>query len=162
VQPPKTATRRTQLNATANITTRRVGVGVIVAGGLAAAMLASAAPAAAINPGGGRHRVQVDRQQKATQHAQAHDAGPASAADSLLDQELYRLRMCESHNNYSDNTGNGYYGAYQFALQTWQDLGLTGRPDQASPAIQDYAAKVLHSHAGWNPWPACSRREHLR
>ena len=70
--------------------------------------------------------------------------------------------MCESHDNYRDNTGNGFYGAYQFAMQTWQDLGMTGRPDQAKPAVQDYAAKVLHAHAGWAPWPACSRREHLR
>ena len=28
----------------------------------------------------------------------------------------HRLRMCESSNNYSINTGNGYYGAYQFDL----------------------------------------------
>jgi hypothetical protein len=147
-----------------NITTRRIGATVAVAGGLAVAMLAAAAPAAAINPGGGRHRVEVQRQQQqAVQHQQATTSpAPSTSVSSFLDQELYRLRMCESRNNYADNTGNGYYGAYQFALQTWQDLGMTGRPDQATPALQDYAAKVLHSHAGWSPWPACSEREHLR
>jgi hypothetical protein len=138
-------------------------------------MLASAAPAAAINPGGGRHRVEAQREATAAQSSQstqraqsartAHSArnarNAASSANSQLDQELYRLRMCESHNNYSDNTGNGYYGAYQFALQTWQDLGMTGRPDQAAPAVQDYAAKVLHARAGWSPWPACSVKEGL-
>jgi Transglycosylase-like domain len=162
VQPPKTATRRTRINATTNLTTRRIGAGVVVAGGLAVAMLASAAPAAAINPGGGRHRVQVERQQQSVQHQQTPVTTTPVTTSSFVDQELARLRMCESHDNYQDNTGNGYYGAYQFALQTWQDLGLTGRPDQAAPAVQDYAAKVLHSHAGWSPWPACSQREHLR
>jgi hypothetical protein len=124
-------------------------------------MLASAAPAAAINPGGGRHRIEAEREAQVAQHVDSAHAA-ASSADTALDQELYRLRMCESHNNYRDNTGNGYYGAYQFALQTWEDLGMTGRPDQAAPAVQDYAAKVLHARAGWSPWPACSAREHLR
>ncbi|HEX3708006.1 MAG TPA: transglycosylase family protein, partial [Mycobacteriales bacterium] len=141
---------------------RRIGTGSAVAAGLAVAVLASAAPAAAINPGGGRHRVQVERQHQAVQHQGTSHSTGLSGADDVLDQELYRLRMCESHNNYQDNTGNGYYGAYQFAIQTWQDLGMTGRPDQAAPAVQDYAAKVLHAHAGWSPWPACSRRENLR
>ena len=74
----------------------------------------------------------------------------------------YRLRMCESGDNYKINTGNGHYGAYQFALQTWRNLGMSGRPDQAAPALQDHAAYVLYEHAGWSPWPACSQREHLR
>jgi hypothetical protein len=142
--------------------TRRNGATIAVAAGLAVAMLATAAPAAAINPGGGRHRVQVERQKQNVQHQGTSHSTGLSGADDVLDQELYRLRMCESHNNYQDNTGNGYYGAYQFAIQTWQDLGMTGRPDQAASAVQDYAAKVLHAHAGWSPWPACSRRENLR
>jgi hypothetical protein len=167
VQPPKTADSPARDNTSGNLRTRRISTTVLVAGGLAVATLAAAAPAAAINPGGGRHRVQVLRQQHAgaRHHAAvaATDHEPGTLpSDPLIDQQLYRLRMCESHDNYRDNTGNGFYGAYQFALQTWRDLGMTGRPDQAKPAVQDYAAKVLHSHAGWGPWPACSRREHLR
>ncbi len=68
----------------------------------------------------------------------------------------YELRMCESGNNYSENTGNGYYGAYQFALSTWYGLGFTGLPSNAPPAVQDEAAAQLQAQSGWGQWPACS------
>ncbi len=68
----------------------------------------------------------------------------------------YKLRMCESGNNYSLNTGNGYYGAYQFALSTWWAIGFTGLPNQASPAIQDKAAITLQKISGWIAWPQCA------
>jgi len=68
----------------------------------------------------------------------------------------YELRMCESGDNYAENTGNGYYGAYQFALSTWESLGFTGLPSDASPATQDQAAEELQAEYGWSPWPACS------
>jgi hypothetical protein len=68
----------------------------------------------------------------------------------------YGLRMCESGGNYAENTGNGYYGAYQVALSTWYGLGFTGIPSDASPAVQDKAAQELQAVAGWGQWPACS------
>ncbi|HJQ47379.1 MAG TPA: transglycosylase family protein [Amycolatopsis sp.] len=63
-----------------------------------------------------------------------------------------KLRMCESSNRYTTNTGNGYYGAYQFDLPTWRSVGGPGRPDQASPAEQDYRALYLYRMRGWQPW----------
>ncbi len=66
------------------------------------------------------------------------------------------LRECESGDNYQENTGNGFYGAYQFAQQTWSGLGLPGRPDLEPPAMQDQAAMKLQAEDGWGPWPACS------
>jgi hypothetical protein len=71
------------------------------------------------------------------------------------------LRQCESGGNYSDNTGNGYYGAYQFSLSTWQGLGLSGLPSDASPAAQDQAAHALQVRSGWGQWPACARELRL-
>ena len=82
--------------------------------------------------------------------------GTASAASSA--QDLARLRGCESGGNYAINTGNGYYGAYQFDIGTWQGLGYPGRADQASPATQDEAAARLQSQRGWSPWPGCTSR----
>ena len=64
--------------------------------------------------------------------------------------------MCESTNRYDINTGNGYYGAYQFDLPTWRSVGGSGRPDQASAAEQDYRALILYRNRGWNPW-VCAR-----
>ena len=84
---------------------------------------------------------------------------PASAASAAVsDGDLAKLRACESGGNYQTNTGNGYYGAYQFALATWHSLGFSGRPDQASPATQDAAVRQLQARSGWGQWPACSRR----
>ncbi len=70
----------------------------------------------------------------------------------------YELRMCESDGDYSINTGNGFYGAYQFALSTWLGLGFTGLPSDAPPAVQDRAAQELQARSGWGQWPACSAK----
>jgi hypothetical protein len=67
-----------------------------------------------------------------------------------------QLRECESGNNYQANTGNGFYGAYQFSQSTWSNLGYPGRPDQEPPGMQDQAAQKLQSQSGWGQWPACS------
>jgi uncharacterized protein YabE (DUF348 family) len=52
---------------------------------------------------------------------------------------LLKLRKCESGGNYQDNTGNGYYGAYQFSLSTWHRIGYSGYPNEAPPSVQDAA-----------------------
>ena len=67
------------------------------------------------------------------------------------------LRRCESGGDYSTDTGNGYYGAYQFSPITWWWLGYQGYPNEAPPAVQDQAARDLWAIYGWSPWPACSR-----
>lgn len=61
-------------------------------------------------------------------------------ASSNLSTWLLKLRECESGGNYQDDTGNGYYGAYQFSASTWDSLG-TGyaRADLAPPSVQDQA-----------------------
>ena len=83
------------------------------------------------------------------------DASSASAATA---DDFRRLRVCESGGNYAINTGNGYYGAYQFDRRTWQGLGYSGTANQHPPAVQDEAARRLQSQRGWQPWPACSRK----
>jgi hypothetical protein len=67
-----------------------------------------------------------------------------------------QLRECESSDNYQANTGNGFYGAYQFSQSTWSNLGYPGRPDQEPPGMQDEAAQKLQAESGWGQWPACS------
>jgi hypothetical protein len=66
------------------------------------------------------------------------------------------LRECESGNNYQADTGNGYYGAYQFSGPTWVDLGYPGRPDEEPYWMQDEAAQRLEAMDGWSQWPSCS------
>jgi hypothetical protein len=82
----------------------------------------------------------------------------ASSAQAATANDFARLRMCESGGNYATNTGNGYYGAYQFDLRTWRGLGYEGKPSNASPSTQDQAAQTLQAQRGWQPWPACARK----
>lgn len=70
----------------------------------------------------------------------------------------YRLRLCESGNDYAKNTGNGYYGAYQFDIGTWNNYGGYARADLAPPAVQDAKALDTYNRRGWAPWPACARK----
>lgn len=67
------------------------------------------------------------------------------------------LRNCESGGNYGTNTGNGFYGAYQFDLQTWRSMGGSGLPSAAPDWEQDARAKVLYQTRGSQPWPVCGR-----
>ena len=72
-------------------------------------------------------------------------------------ENLEALRWCESTNDYTIDTGNGYYGAYQFSLETWRWLGYAGWPREASPEVQDQAAVDLYDYSNWDAWPSCSR-----
>jgi hypothetical protein len=54
-----------------------------------------------------------------------------------------QLRECESSNKYAENSGNGYYGVYQFSAVSWTDLGYPGQADLKSPSMQDQAAMHL-------------------
>jgi len=85
-------------------------------------------------------------------------ATSASASSTTPGDPFAALRACESSGNYATDTHNGFYGAYQFDIGTWQGLGLSGLPSQASPATQDAAARTLQAQRGWQPWPACSAR----
>lgn len=92
-------------------------------------------------------------QAKAVQAATEAVAPAAATGDAW-----YKLRLCESGNDYTKNTGNGYYGAYQYNLSTWNNYGGFARPDLAPAAVQDAKAQADHARRGWSPWPACSKR----
>ena len=74
------------------------------------------------------------------------------------DDVWYQLRLCESGGNYARNSGNGYYGAYQYDISTWAGYGGYARADLAPPAVQDQKAKETQAARGWSPWPACARK----
>jgi hypothetical protein len=81
-----------------------------------------------------------------------------SPAPGDADELWAKLRHCEAGGDYTRNSGNGYYGAYQFSAGTWHGLGYPGLPHQAPPQVQDEAARKLQRRSGWGQWPACSRR----
>ena len=73
-----------------------------------------------------------------------------------------KLAQCESGGNPQTNTGNGFYGMYQFTLETWQALGGTGYPHEADAATQTAMAKKLQAQSGWGQWPGCADKLGLR
>ena len=72
-----------------------------------------------------------------------------------------RLAQCESGGNWAANTGNGYYGGIQFSVASWQGVGGTGRPDQASRETQIAMGQRLWNQGGWQHWPACTAEARL-
>lgn len=81
-----------------------------------------------------------------------------SGIASATPDNMLKLRLCESGNTYSRNSGNGYYGAYQYNIGTWAGYGGYSRPDLAPPDVQDAKFLQTFSARGWSPWPACSRK----
>lgn len=101
----------------------------------------------------------------------------AASAQTLDLQGLEELSDCESGNDYTIDTGNGFYGAVQWTQGTWDwimmELGYTQytnvRANQAPPHVQDQAALFLAngpdtypSPMGFGPeqfglhhWPVC-------
>jgi hypothetical protein len=70
---------------------------------------------------------------------------------------LQAIAACESGGNPATNTGNGFYGKYQFTQSTWASVGGTGNPAAASEAEQDARAAQLYAQQGSAPWPVCGR-----
>ena len=70
------------------------------------------------------------------------------------------VAQCESGNNWSISTGNGYYGGLQFSLATWQSVGGTGLPSDASREEQIKRAKILQARSGWGQWGCAGARNH--
>lgn len=82
----------------------------------------------------------------------------ADATTSGDDGVWDKIALCESGGNWSINTGNGFYGGLQFTLSSWQAVGGSGLPSDASREEQITRAKTLQSQQGWNAWPVCSHK----
>lgn len=69
------------------------------------------------------------------------------------------LAQCESGGNPNAVSPNGlYFGLYQFSISTWQSVGGSGNPTDASSAEQTRRAQILYDRAGSSPWPVCGSR----
>ena len=108
--------------------------------------------------GDGRDTVGVRRPDPIPEPAPA----PAPANPYAVTGVWAQLAQCESGGNPRTNTGNGYYGLYQFSLSTWRSVGGSGLPSNASPEEQTMRAQILQARSGWGQWPACSRKLGLR
>lgn len=93
--------------------------------------------------------------------AEIHYKADLAFADSRRGDptpEQWRLlRFCESTETYGIDTGNSFYGAYQFTWDTWTTVGGEGNPAHAPAAEQDARARWLYATRGSQPWPICGR-----
>ncbi|WP_344306814.1 ubiquitin-like domain-containing protein [Brevibacterium samyangense] len=69
----------------------------------------------------------------------------------------YELVKCESTFNPRavNQQNNAHFGLFQFKQATWESVGGTGNPIDASPKEQFERAKILQQKAGWGQW-ACA------
>ncbi|MEU6824207.1 transglycosylase family protein [Streptomyces atriruber] len=88
-------------------------------------------------------------------------AGTAGAADV---DTWNKVAACESGNNWSINTANGYFGGLQFKQSTWEAYGGTAYASRADRATKDQqiavAEKVLDAQ-GPGAWPSCGPKAGL-
>ena len=116
----------------------------------------------------GQSQSQGQGQTQAPSESSGGSGGSASGGSAgttggeVGDDVWAQLAQCESGGNPKTNTGNGFYGMYQFTLETWQSLGGTGYPHEADAATQTAMAKKLQAQAGWGQWPGCADKLGLR
>ena len=83
------------------------------------------------------------------------DAAPAPSGGWSVNWDA--IATCESGQNWSINTGNGYYGGLQFDIGTWLSNGggeYAERADLASKDQQIAIAERVYASRGLSPW-AC-------
>jgi Transglycosylase-like domain len=116
----------------------------------------TAAPVAVVVPTASQPSVALAAPHR-TRLVRAASAAAVGASGASPGGAFACIRSRESGGNYATNTGNGYYGAYQFKLSTWRSLGGTGLPSQAPPGVQDAMAQRLQQRSGWGQWSTASR-----
>ena len=92
--------------------------------------------------------------------AAAAASGSAPAASSAASGSLNwaALAQCESGGRVNAVSSNGmYYGLYQFSVSTWQAMGGSGLPSQASADEQTARAQALYDRSGAGQWPVCGK-----
>lgn len=69
-----------------------------------------------------------------------------------------KLAGCETHGNWAEDTGNGYYGGLQFSQSAWVAVGGSGNPAQASRDEQILRGKTWQAKRGWSAWSECAHK----
>lgn len=67
---------------------------------------------------------------------------------------------CESGNDPTADTGNGFKGEHQWLVSTWNAMGgfPKNHPEKATRLRQRYTAVKLVRMSGPRPWPVCGVR----
>ncbi len=89
--------------------------------------------------------------------AEKREAQQAAAAPAVaIPPQLYEIAQCESGGDPRAIGGGGLYrGLLQFSISTWQSVGGTGDPIDASPEEQLRRGAILYARSGASQWPVC-------
>lgn len=83
----------------------------------------------------------------------------SNSPKSLNEEQIQFLGRCEAGMDPAKNTGNGYYGAFQFSYGTWQSMN-TGyeRADMAPLEVQiDAVQRLLARSSIYTQFPGCAK-----
>jgi hypothetical protein len=107
------------------------------------------------------HRAAVlaaQRQARNAQQAPSTSPAPAQPSGPGPSGVWACIAQHESGGNPAENTGNGFYGLYQFTVGSWQAAGgPPGLPSNYSAAEQTAIAMRLQAMSGWGNWPVTSQ-----
>ena len=101
-----------------------------------------------------KKKVKTDRDERSSR---SEDRPKASSGKANLSGAWAKVANCESSGNPRAVNPAGYYGLFQFDLQTWRSVGGSGNPAKASAAEQLMRAKKLYAQRGTSPWPVCGK-----
>ena len=104
-----------------------------------------------------RHDVHVAKRAAERRAAEKREAKRAAAAPAVaVPPQLYDIAQCESGGDPRAIGGGGLYrGLLQFSISTWQSVGGTGDPIDASPDEQMRRGAILYARSGPSQWPVC-------
>jgi hypothetical protein len=105
------------------------------------------------------HKVKARKQREAHEakvEAREEEEQFAGLPGGVSMATLEAIAACESGGDPEAVSPDGtYMGLFQFDQGTWESVGGTGLPTEASAAEQEYRAALLYSESGSSPWPVC-------
>jgi hypothetical protein len=100
----------------------------------------------------------AQQQARQAQVTPSTPSAPAQPSGAGLAGVWACIAQHESGGNPAADTGNGFYGAFQFTLGSWQAVGgPPGLPSNYPLSVQLHYAEVLQAQSGWGNWPVTSQ-----
>lgn len=104
-----------------------------------------------------RHKVKARKRHEAKE-AREEQEGFEQLPGGVSMGTMEAIAACESGGDPEAVSPEGaYMGLYQFDQGTWESVGGSGSPTEASAAEQTYRAALLYSESGSSPWPVCGQ-----
>ena len=98
-----------------------------------------------------------EKTERKAKTSRSEDRPSTKSGKANLSGAWAKVANCESSGNPRAVNPAGYYGLFQFDLQTWRSVGGSGNPAKASAAEQLMRAKKLYAQRGASPWPVCGK-----